>query len=215
VPNKRHQLGSATRGISATTQLGLNLLPVVGPVLAQSIALYENEHRNALVDRFLADLVEQLEGIKKEKLDQEFVIGLEFQTATLRALEAARVASSAQKRRLIAAALAGAASTDRPQGLDVEAIVDTLGNLTPSDLELARLLWLEAGSGAPKAIVTPVTGPPDYADLLFHLKRLEGAGLIADTAGTNFDYAGQYDLTPTFHRLMALLRAGGLAPDGA
>lgn len=211
MPKERPQLGSATRGISATTQLGLNVLPVVGPVLAQAIALYENERRNSLVNAFLAELAARLEGIQMAKLDKEFVGSEEFQTAILRAFDAARGIGSAEKRRLIAAALAGAASTDRPHGLDVEAIVDTLGNLTPIDLELARLVWVEAGGSAPKAIVTSVTGPPDYADLLFHLKRLEAAGLVADTAGKNLDYGGQYDLTPTFHRLMALLEAGGLS----
>jgi hypothetical protein len=213
VASKRRKLRSTTRGISTATKLALNLVPVVGPVVAQSLALYETERRNSYVDAFLAALAAQLEGIREAKLDKEFVIGLEFQAATLRALEAARVTSSAGKRRLIAAALAGASSSDRPSGLDIEAIIDTLGNLTPTDLELARLVWLEAGGDTPRAIVTSIVGPADFPDRLFHLKRLEAAGLIADTAGKNLDYGGQYDLTPTFHRLMALLKGGGLSQE--
>jgi hypothetical protein len=212
---KRQRLRSTTRGVSTTTKLVLNLVQVVGPVVAQTLALYESERRNSQVDAFLAALAAQLEGIREAKLDKAFVVGVEFQAAILRAFEAARVTSSAPKRRLIAAVLAGASSTDRPSGLDIEAIVDTLGNLTPTDLELARLVWLEAGSDTPRAIVSSVVGPADFPDRLFHLKRLEAAGLIADTAGKNLDYGGQYDLTPTFHRLMALLEGGGLSQEGS
>jgi hypothetical protein len=60
VPKKRHGITSALRGMSATTQLGLNLVPVVGPVLAEAIALYENERRKLHVDVFMAKVVAQL-----------------------------------------------------------------------------------------------------------------------------------------------------------
>lgn len=61
-------------------------MPVVGPVVAQSLALYESERRNSHVDAFLAALAAQLEGIREAKLDKEFVIGLEAGGDTPRAI---------------------------------------------------------------------------------------------------------------------------------
>ena len=203
--------GRGRRGeIADAAQLGMAVVPIVGPVVSQALALFESQRRNVEVDAFLAALAARLGSVEEGRFDQDFVNGADFQAATLRSLDAARFTIRDEKRQLIAAVLAGAATKDRPSGLDIEAIVDTLAGLTASDLALARLLWIEAGSGAPLAIVTSVIGPTDYPDLKFHLKRLEAYGLIADTAGQYFDYGGQYELTPTFHRLMALAEAGGL-----
>lgn len=191
------------------TQLALNLVPYVGPIMSQALSLYASQRRNRNLDALIDEIRDRLIALDGTKLDRAFVETTEFQEAAFRAFEAGRATSSANKRGLIAAALVGAATVGRPPGLDVEAILDTLRVLTPTDLDLARKLWDEAGGDEPKAIVTEVVAPADFPDREFHLKRLEAAGLISSSSGRHFDWTDQYLLTETFHRLMALMRAGG------
>jgi hypothetical protein len=197
-----------TRELRAATQLGLNLVPYVGPVIAQLISLYATERRNRFLDATLEEIRQQFAALDATKLDRDFIGSPEFEEATFRAFDAGRVASASEKRRLIAAALVGAASVGRPSGLDVEAILDTLRVLTPIDLKLANALWNEAGGDSAMSLVKEVAGPSDFPDRDFHLKRLEAAGLIRNTEARHFDWVDQYVLTQTFHRLMALLAAG-------
>ncbi len=205
-------MGRRTAEAKATTKLALNLIPLVGPVLAQAINLYESERRNRKLDALIDEIRSQLGRLDQTKLDSDFINTPGFQEAAFRAFEAGRTTSDAEKRRLIAAALVGAATVDRPSGLDVEAILDTLRVLTPTDLDLARKLWDEAGGNEPKSIVTSVIGPPGFPDREFHLKRLEAAGLISSTAGQHLDWAGQYQLTGTFHLLMVLVGMAATPP---
>jgi len=197
----------------AAGQVALNLIPVVGPVVADAIAAFEERRRSQQVNAMIEALRAQLVAVNASKLDQEWIESPAFPDAIQRALEAGRRTSDESKRRLIAAVLGGAVTTSRPRALDVEALLDVLGSLTMIDLELARRLWIEAGAGEARAVVTSVIGPPDFPYLDFHLKRLEAAGLIGSTAGRHLDYAGQYMLTGTFHRLMDLLAAGGVTFD--
>ena len=190
-------------------QVALNIVPFVGPVVSQASSLYASERRSQQLDELIVEIQQRLANLAAEKIDRSYVETAEFQEAAFRAFDAGRTTNNANKRQLIAAALVGAATVSRPAGLDVEAILDTLRVLTPTDLDLARKLWDESGGDEPKSIVTAVIGPADFPDLEFHLKRLEAAGLITSTAGRHLDWSGQYLLTGTFHRLMALLRIGG------
>jgi hypothetical protein len=200
---KQHLSGDA----SAAMQLALNVIPYVGPIVAQALSLYETQRRNQMLDALIGEIRDQLAALDIKKIDHAFIETAEFQDAAFRAFDGGRATSNSAKRRLIASALVGAATVDRPKGLDVEAILDTLRVLTPIDLNLARKLWEEAGGDEPMATVTAVVGPADFPDREFHLGRLEANGLIVSTAGRHLDWSGQYLLTGTFHRLMALLAA--------
>jgi hypothetical protein len=189
------------------TMVALNLIPFVGPVVVQAINLYEGETRNRKLDGLLDEIRRQLSRLDESKLDRAFIETPEFEEAALKAFEAGRTTGDGEKRRLIAAALVGSVTTDRPPALDVEAVLDTLRVLTPTDLRLARTLYEEAGADSAWAIVRTVVAPADFPDRDFHMKRLEAAGLIASTAGQNLSAHEEYLLTSTFRRLMALVEA--------
>jgi hypothetical protein len=63
------------------------------------------------------------------KLDKTYVQTDEFQDAVIAALDVGRRTADADKRRIIAAILLGAAFTEKPQQLDVEALLDNSGEL--------------------------------------------------------------------------------------
>ncbi|SRR6266851_351931 len=136
--------------------------------------------------------------------------------AAIRAMRGAVETGSREKVQLIAAILVGATSVDRPATLDVESVMASMINLTPADLTSARRLADHPGPG---------TFPPPSElgpDGLFFVDRLQAAGLLEPVVlpasppgsrlgpGYRSDPAVEYRFTPTFGRILALLRAGGI-----
>lgn len=191
--------------------VALNVVPVAGPVMSSALAAWEGHKLSERVEAIVEEVIRLGARVDEAEFDRKYVETPEFVDAVLAGIEAGRRTSDQDKRCMIAGVLIGAATRSRPAALDVQALLETLSGLTPGDLRLARLLWEEAGDGEPMSIVRQVTGPADYPDRDFHLKRLESAGLISERTGADYGpgQMGQYLLTSTFHRLIALLQAGG------
>lgn len=195
---------------TGAAQVAISVVPVVGGPIAAGIAAWEGHRISKRVEALVTEIATLAGRIDKDKLDKTYVQSDDFQDVVIAALESGRRTADAQKRRFIAAILLGAAFAEKPQQLDVEALLDTIGNLSPQDLALARLLYDESGGDEPKSIVTSVVGPVDFPDRDFHLKRLEAGGLINEKTGATYGYqGGEYLMTMTFHRLMALLKLTG------
>ena len=136
--------------------------------------------------------------------------------AAIRAVRGAMETGSREKVQMIAAILVGSTSVDRPVDLDVESITASMVNLTPADLRSARRLADHLGPGT---FLPPSELGPDS---LFFIGRLQAAGLIESVAINAAKPSGrhrvledvlpaiEYRFTPTFGRIISLLRAGGV-----
>ena len=162
-------------------------------------------------------LVEELraaiERVSSEKQDPA-VTEEQLIDAAIRAVRGAAETANREKVQTIAAALVGATSVDRPADLDVESAMASLVSLTPADLEVARVLAENAsgfGISADRFL---------NEDILFHLGRLQAAGLLESLVKPGEDRTRmglgptdpkiEFRVTPTFLRIIELLRAGGV-----
>jgi hypothetical protein len=195
---------------SGAAQIAVSAVPLLGGPIAAGIAAWEGRRVSKRIEALVSEIATLAARVDQRKLDKPYVETNEFQDAVIAAMDAGRSTADANKRRVVAAILLGAAFTERPPQLDVEALLGTIGNLSPQDLALARILYDESGGDEPRAIVTGVVGPVDFPDREFHLKRLEAGGLIKEKTGAAYGYeGGEYFMTMTFHRLMALLKLTG------
>jgi hypothetical protein len=194
---------------AGAAQIVASAVPLLGGPIAAGVAAWEGRRVSKRIEALVGEIATLAERIDQRKLDKTFVGTDDFQDLVIAALDAGRRTADADKRRVIAAILLGAAFTERPAQLDVEALLDTIGSLSPQDLALARFLFTESARDEPKAIANVAVAPADFPDREFHLKRLEAGGLIQEVTGTYGGSGGQYFMTTTFHRLMALLKLTG------
>jgi hypothetical protein len=184
------------------------LIPLAGPVIAGAFTELELRHISTRLERFEQQLVELAGRIDHDRLDRVYVASLEYTDAAIAAIEAARRTSAQEKLESIAAILLGAATVDRPQGLDIEGMLSAVGDLSPAALNLLRLLTI---------IPDPIDGneaPDDYPDVDFHLSWLMARGLIEIVHAPTPSIAARpgrpnFAPTDTYRRLEALMRAGG------
>jgi hypothetical protein len=162
---------------------------------------------------------------------QDPAIGEEdLRDAAIRAVHGAVETGNREKRQTIAAALVGATSVDRPAELDIESVMASLVNLTPADLSFAASLANRARQAKIDRLnrtATDNVGPPPDSfppppdagsDRMFYLARLQAAGLLESVVlpatpdvriNRRTEPAIEFRFTPTFHRILELLRAGG------
>jgi hypothetical protein len=185
-------------------EIGLSLIRVVGPSLATAVGLLDGELQSRRIDRLFDEVRGQVARVGAEKLDREFVNNERFQDAILAAMEAARRTSDAEKRKLVAAILVGAARIDRIPDLEADALLNAVAALSPREV---MLLYTIRRRGLASFRTTDF---PDYGpDLAFDLKRIEAAGFVDEQAGRTLDYTGgSYDTTATFDRMMRAVDAG-------
>ncbi len=167
---------------------------------------------NVALDR-LRILVEELshavDRVAVERRDSN-VITDQLLDAAIRAVRGATETANREKVRMIAAALVGATSVDRPSELDAESALASLISLTSADLAFARMI---AGRSVDQRYaVIDFKGIDPGPDAQFRLMRLQGAGLIDSMGSGGGLGAGpklSYRFTPTMWRILDLLRAGG------
>jgi hypothetical protein len=187
------------------------------PFVASLDALVGTAGSNIVLERLRA-LIEDL-GIQIQRLadkQDRDVTEEQLLDSAIRAVRGATETGNREKVRTIAAALVGATSVDRPRDLDVESVIASLASLTPADLIAARRLSDHLG---------PETFPPPPElgrDALFYMARLQAAGLLESAVlsasertarpgpGYRTDPAIEFRFTPTFGRILLLLRAGGV-----
>jgi hypothetical protein len=187
------------------------------PFVSSLDALAGTQGSNIALERLSAlieDLTTQIEQVT-DKQDRA-VTDEQLVDSAIRAVRGATETGNREKVRTIAAALVGATSVERPQDLDVESSISALVGLTSADLVAARRLVDHLGPGTfpPPAELGP--------DALFYMARLQAAGLLETIVlpasdptarhgpGYRTDPAIEYRFTPTFGRILLLLRAGGV-----
>ena len=117
--------------------------------------------------------------------------------------------------------MAGAVSLDRSHFLEPESVLPVLAELSPGDLAVLTDVW-DRGMHRAKAYTYKDASPdlPAWVsgNLVFHLLRLQRAGLVKEATGTFLDYSsGNYSPTPTMHKLMSLVDTvgGSISTEGA
>jgi hypothetical protein len=167
------------------------------------------EHRR---DALIAELHNYLDRLDESKVDKEYLQSEAWADLLMQGIQSSVRTRDTEKIRLFAAILAGAATTDGPTDLDVEAVLGTLANLTSVEIGIAGQMY-ETVRREPHVFIDgcPL---PNVADADFHMKRLEAAGLVVakQPMGMTFQHMENYHLTPTFHRLVAALRNVGYEP---
>ena len=206
----------------------LRAVITVIPFVSAFDALVGTAGSNLILERLrvaleaLGEAVQSVERRLDTKVEQS-----ELYDAAIRAVRGALETGSKEKVRMLAAALVGATSSNRPAGLDVETVLASLSNLTPSDLSIAARL--AGGHRLPIPFAPPdtFTAPTDLGpDVLFFVTRLQGAGLLEPVVlpatpqppPRGFQRTEPmivYRFTPTFERVMQLLAAGGMEIRGA
>ena len=190
------------------------------PFVSGLDALVATGGSNTALERLRA-LIEDLGAQVRQLTDKQDRAVTEEQLldSAIRAVRGATETGNREKVRTIAAALVGETSVDRPRDLDVESVIAALVSLTPADLAAARRLVDHLGPGT-------FPPPPELGpDSLFYMARLQAAGLLESIVlpasepaarhgpGYRTDPAIEFRFTPTFGRILALLRAGGVEID--
>lgn len=184
---------------------GVPTAAVVG-ALTNRLGRYGGKQTESLIEG-LRERVARLE--EEGKLDRERLARLD-ELGGMQAVSA-NLFAVPEKTALYADLLAGVVSTEAPEVLDVEAFLETLQSLSVAEVSLAAEMYdrwegmelMERQQG-----VTAHAGE----DTQYYLKRLEGAGLITSILKTGPPgagvTAGNFELTPTLERLIAVLRSG-------
>jgi hypothetical protein len=146
----------------------------------------------------------------KALLDEEVLKGAAFHALVFQAAVAAAQEDEHEKIDWYAAILAGAASRERPAELNARALLSSMTFLTADELRLARAFYEEFAQ-AKYSIVDGAPTPAWGKDTGLYLKRLETANLIvphvvSGLPGGFQGPSGNYFVTDTFNRLMALVR---------
>src|SRR5262249_11307569 len=156
------------------------------------------EIRDRRIEELIRTLHEQARVIDESKVNLSFFKTEEWGDLLLRTMDGSARTRSEEKRRLYAAILLGAASTERPNDLDVEALLDSLSDLTEKDVLIAAEVY-KTVHGDTAAFIDGL-GVPDQPDAEFHIQRLRAAGLLVELDQTFFGGPRKYTVTDTFRR---------------
>jgi hypothetical protein len=195
--------------------MALQSVPFVGAPLVTFLATHGQRLAEERLLMLIGELRSSAERLGEEKLSRDFFESEEGIGLFARVLRAAAEERDRAKLRAYAAVLLGAGNVDRPfGGIEPDAVLSALVELSAHEVGLLRRIATATAGGAawPPRDLDIDEGP----DHLFHLKRIERTGLIAEVP--TFDrteQSGRYEPTPTLGRLFDLLRAGGFESGGA
>jgi hypothetical protein len=161
---------------------GLQLVPLIGPVMATFISEVVPRRKQARLVGFVQDLTREFEA-EHERIDSEFVRTDEFDRMVEDVLERVQTVKNEDKLGFWAALLAGVAASDRPKKSDRDRMIETLDGLRTDNLRLLHV------------IATTSEGPP---------------GIIAGGVGTTLEWKLPDVPNDEARRLWAELTAAGL-----
>jgi hypothetical protein len=179
--NKRRLRNDTSLAVKAINRAALVNVPVVGPIITELMGVYGEEYKQRQLDA-LAEELDAVMTLVEGKVDRQFLESDDFAALVMRVMRDSLQTTDRKKVRYLAAVLAGSATTERIDPLEVEAILNALAQLTSTDMVLARALI-----GRP---VNPLEGdslPGVVPNPWFHAARLESVGLIErSTNGIRF-----------------------------
>jgi hypothetical protein len=213
---------------SVTLRAGIALIPVVGgPIdaIVTTLASRAQAQRAAvLIDALKAEA----SSLRDVMISKEYLESEEWLDAVVAAFEAAARTRDREQIGIYARILIGAAQVDSKDLPDPRALLHVLSELAPVEIAIARLIADMPGSirydeqqqarrevteHAWSGVLAAIPAAAK-ANLVFHLKRLERAGLISELTGAFGGSGGRHEPTPTLWRIIKFLREQG-ASDGS
>jgi hypothetical protein len=203
-------------GGRTAAQMAVAMVPVLGGAIGAGITALEMQGLTQRMEAMVGEVADAVRRVDEAKVDRDYIASPAFVDVVMAALDAGRRTSDRDKLKMIASILVGTATVDRPEELDVEAVLVAVRDLSPTALAMARRIHELAEnpelSGLPHGRAIPPGGP----DRDFLLNRLEAAGLIQRFGVSGFRLAGpagQYSPTDTLTRILRLMQAGGWEPS--
>jgi hypothetical protein len=179
--NKRRLRNDISIAVKAINRAALVNVPVVGPIITELMGVYGDEYKRRQLDA-LAEELNTVMKLVEGNVDRQFLESDDFAALVMRVMRDSLQTTDRKKIRYLAAVLAGSATTERIDPLEVEALLNALSQLTSIDMVLARSLIGRA--------VNPLEGdslPNVVPNPWFHAARLESAGFIErSTNGIRF-----------------------------
>lgn len=197
----------------------INLIPYIGGSLDVVLASRGSLHQKRIVE-FLESLKEEMSHIKEERIDTAYLKSPEFSDIILKLMEASLRTRDREKMRLYAKFLRGAVLIQNRNQISLEDYLETLIELTPTELEVARAIYeqqrnSDRGSNENVLQWTRRKGWYDLSDqvtgvakedLPFILLRIEKSGLIKEVTGVYVGYeGGVFVVTDAFRKLMRFI----------
>jgi hypothetical protein len=193
-------------------EVSLSLVPYVGPRVVAAMHALEIRTISDRIEDFVEEFRELGARLDQTKVNREYLTSAEYVDGAMAALDAARRTSDRNKLRIIAAFLLGAATVDRPADLDVEAVLVSIRDLSPTMLWMAGRIH-DLATQAATRVSQGRAIPPAVPDRDMVLSRLVAAGLINAAGTSRFDvFTGEYVPTDTLTRTIRTIRAGGWTP---
>jgi hypothetical protein len=117
----------------------LQLVPVVGGVVATFISEYVPRKKQERLVEFVQDLSREFTA-EQERIDREYVKTHDFDRMVEDVLDRVQTVRNEEKLGYWAALLAGVATTDRPTTSDRDRMIQTLDDLRPEHLRLLHVI---------------------------------------------------------------------------
>ena len=117
----------------------LQLVPVVGGVIATYISEYVPRKKQERLVGFVQDLSREFEA-ERERIDTEFVRTKDFDRMVENVLDRVQTVRNEEKLGYWAALVAGVATAERPNPTDRERMIQTLDDLRPEHLRLLHVI---------------------------------------------------------------------------
>lgn len=190
----------------------LGAVPVVGGALDAAVSEVERQRKEAGRDELLRQLARFADRLDEKKLDLAYLDSDEFKDRFATAWRLAEKTRDTTRIRLYAAILAGSASGMHASDLEPDSILQVLADLSPDDLLVLQDVWRKGQSGHMAYTYRRADEEPKLPEhasrhLVFHLLRLERAGLIKQEADVHDALTGDaFAPTMTLFTLMELVR---------
>jgi hypothetical protein len=208
--NKVLEKGAEKYSQNAYLRAIVSAIPGIGSsmdVLFSDIWMKKQAER---IEGWIGFLHKEMESVKEEKLNNDYLQSDEFLDLTVSAMTAATRTRNEEKQKLYAKILKGAVLTEGDAADDPEEYLTMLQELSPKELEVARCIFSLERPGVsidPRIdviILAQVFPKLAGYELEYILLRLENAGLIKEKLFMN-QAGGSYQMTEIFRKLMRFL----------
>jgi hypothetical protein len=194
-----------------------NAIPYIGGSLDILFASKGQKIIQSRLAQFLEDLKVEMNHLKENMIDNEYLESEECFDLVLRALEAAAKTRDREKIRLYSKVLRGAVTIQNRKEYSPEEYLGILAELTPKEIEVARVIYSQQSDRPQndenevqwairkgwKQLSEQCSIPKE--DLPFILLRLQRSGIIHEITGTYGGSSGVYIVTESFRKLMRYL----------
>ena len=186
-------------------------IPFVGGSIDALLGGYASKLAEHRIHRLLAELRAMLHDVDEAKVDKAFLESEEWADLVMKAFTASARTGNEKKIRLYAAIMAASTVSGGVRDPEPESLLSALAELSPAQVEVLSMLHRESSR---RGYLTFLVEAREKwgDDLEFHLSRIASTGFIvgqgtfSDVVGGSNYQGAHYVTTPTFHRLLDLLR---------